>query len=187
MIGDAGRRSRSRRKPLPTLPATPDQAVDVALGNNADLASIAAQARAAGYDVRVAQRRPAADHLSGEQHPLFQLARPRRRGRRTWPRALCPIRAPRRGIGLSLRLPLYQGGAGGARVRQAQRVRGQLLEQAVGVERAVVSDDPRRLRHLSRLPTTRSSPTRSRSPPTSSRSKARAPSRRSARATCSTC
>src|SRR6185436_2281047 len=38
---------------LPPLPATPDQAEDVALGNNADLAAIAARSRAAGFDVAV--------------------------------------------------------------------------------------------------------------------------------------
>ena len=41
--------------PLPTLPANADQADDIALGNNADLASIAAQTRAAGFDVAVAR------------------------------------------------------------------------------------------------------------------------------------
>jgi outer membrane protein len=37
-------------------------------------------------------------------------------------------------------MPLYQGGGPGARVRQAEAVRGQLLEQAVAVERLVISN-----------------------------------------------
>ena len=37
-------------------------------------------------------------------------------------------------------MPLYQGGAAGARVRQAQAIRGQLLEQSIAVERLVVSN-----------------------------------------------
>ncbi len=44
------------------------------------------------------------------------------------------------GVGLSLTMPLYQGGGAGARVRQAQAFRGQLLEQAVAVERLVISN-----------------------------------------------
>ena len=44
------------------------------------------------------------------------------------------------GIGLSLNLPLYQGGLVGARVRQAQAIRGQLLEQSVAQERLVISN-----------------------------------------------
>src|SRR3954467_12277303 len=41
--------------PLPPLPATPEEAVRIALANNADLVSITRQAVAAGYDVRVAE------------------------------------------------------------------------------------------------------------------------------------
>ena len=41
--------------PLPTLPRDADLAMEVALANNADLAAIAARARAAGYDVSVAR------------------------------------------------------------------------------------------------------------------------------------
>ena len=41
--------------PLPQLPSTPDQAVEIALANNSDLVSIAAQIRAAGRDVSVAR------------------------------------------------------------------------------------------------------------------------------------
>ena len=37
-------------------------------------------------------------------------------------------------------MPLYQGGAAASRVRQAQALRGQLLEQAIGVERLVISN-----------------------------------------------
>ena len=41
--------------PLPTLPTTADQAVEIALANNSDVAALAAQIRAAGLDVRVAR------------------------------------------------------------------------------------------------------------------------------------
>src|SRR5437762_12164289 len=41
--------------PLPPLPATPEEAVRIALANNPDLIAISRQAIAAGYDVRVAE------------------------------------------------------------------------------------------------------------------------------------
>ena len=41
--------------PLPPLPSTPEEAVRIALANNPDLIAITRQARAAGYDVRVAE------------------------------------------------------------------------------------------------------------------------------------
>ena len=43
-------------------------------------------------------------------------------------------------VGVQLTWPLYQGGGAGARVRQAQAFRSQLLEQAIGVERLVVAN-----------------------------------------------
>jgi outer membrane protein len=124
--------------PLPTLPGTPDQAVEIALGNNADLASIAAQARAAGYDVSVARggRLPTISAVSSTRYfsALGRADEAAGVSEGTFPNSTTSA-----GIGLSLRMPLYQGGAGGARVRRAQAFEGQLLEQAVGVERAVVS------------------------------------------------
>src|SRR4051812_24238869 len=41
--------------PLPPLPTVPDEAVRIALANNPDLVAVTRQARAAGYDVRVAE------------------------------------------------------------------------------------------------------------------------------------
>ena len=124
--------------PLPPLPSNPDQATDVALANNADLASVAAQARAAGFDVRVAR---------GERLPTISAVNSNRytnllgsADNLTGGTGLVPNSTTSSGIGLSLRLPLYQGGAAGARVRQAQAFRSQLLEQAIGIERLVVSN-----------------------------------------------
>ena len=41
-------------------------------------------------------------------------------------------------IGLGARIPIFQGGLPAARIRQAQAQQGQVLEQVVGTERAVV-------------------------------------------------
>ena len=123
--------------PLPTLPATPVQAAEVALANNADLASIAAQARAAGFDVAAArgERLPTISAVSGTRY--FNALGTGDNGGTT---PTSPNSTTNTGVGLSLSLPLYQGGAAGARVRRAQAVRSQILEQAIGVERGVVSN-----------------------------------------------
>jgi outer membrane protein len=125
--------------PLPPLPSGPDQATDVALANNGDLAAIAARTRAAGYDVNVArgQRLPTLSAVgSGNYFNALNSADEAA----NLPEGTLANSRTSAGVGLSLRVPLYQGGAAGARVRQAQAFRGQLLEQAIGVERLVVSN-----------------------------------------------
>jgi outer membrane protein len=125
--------------PLPALPADADQASEVALGNNADLASIAAQARAAGYDVNVARgaRLPT---ISGVSSTRYSNALGTADEVAGLPNGTLANSTTSTGIGLSLTMPLYQGGAAGARVRQAQAFRAQLLEQSVAVERAVIAN-----------------------------------------------
>ena len=90
------------------------------------------------------------------------------------------------GVSLSLTIPIYQGGLPAARIRQAQAIEGQLLEQRVATERLVVAN-PAPPSPLTRRRSRRSVERRRRSTPTSSRSKAPAPSRPSAPATSSTC
>jgi outer membrane protein len=118
--------------PLPPLPTTPDEAVRIALANNPDLIAVTRQASAAGFDVRVARadRLPTVsgvvsgdyiDALGGNPGPLASS------GTQT-------------SAGLNARIPLYQGGLPAARIRQAQALEGQFLEQMVATERAVVSN-----------------------------------------------
>ncbi|HVM36793.1 MAG TPA: TolC family outer membrane protein [Sphingomicrobium sp.] len=117
--------------PLPPLPATAEQAVQIALADNPDLIAISRQARAAGFDVALARagRLPTissvvsgtyVNALGGGEGPL-------------------PSDGTRTAAGLNARIPLYQGGLPSARIRQAQALEGQLLEQVIGTERAVVS------------------------------------------------
>ena len=124
--------------PLPALPASADQAEDIALANNADLASIAAQARAAGYDVDVARgaRLPTLSAVSSTRYQNSLGTADQAAG---LPAGTLPNSTTSTGIGLSLSVPIYQGGIVGARVRQAQAFRGQLLEQSVATERLVIS------------------------------------------------
>jgi outer membrane protein len=117
--------------PLPPLPATEAEAVKIALSDNPDLLSVQRQAVAAGYDVRVAEgtRYPTisgvvsgtyVDELEGTIGGV-------------------PSSGSQTTAGLSVNLPIFQGGLPAARIRQAEAQRGELLEQVVGTERAVVS------------------------------------------------
>jgi len=124
--------------PLPTLPTSADSASDVALESNSDLASIVAQARAAGYDVAVARgaRLPTVSAVNQTQYVNALGTADRAAG---LPDGSLPNSTLVNGIGLQLTVPLYQGGAASARVRQAQATRSQFLEQSVVIERQVVA------------------------------------------------
>ncbi|MDQ4088572.1 MAG: TolC family outer membrane protein [Pseudomonadota bacterium] len=125
--------------PLPQLPRTPEQAVEIALANNADLVSIAAQARAAGFDVAAArgERLPTISAVSSTNYANALGTANESAG---LPEGTLPNSTASTGVGLSMNVPLYQGGAAGARVRRAQAFRSQLIEQAIGVERLIVAN-----------------------------------------------
>jgi outer membrane protein len=116
--------------PLPPLPATPEEAVRIALTDNPDLIATVRQARAAGYDVGVARagRLPTLSGVASGDY-LNQVTGSTngldRAGTAT-------------SVGLSASIPIFQGGLTSARIRQAQALEGQLGEQVVGTERAVV-------------------------------------------------
>jgi outer membrane protein len=116
--------------PLPPLPATADEAVRIALASNPDLISIAQQEVASGYDVNVARagRLPTLSATAGAD-----LAKSL---------GNTPPGVPSSGtdttIGLGASIPIFQGGLPAARIRQAQAQQGQLREQVVGTERAIV-------------------------------------------------
>ena len=124
---------------LPALPGSPDEASDVALENNSDLASIVAQARAAGFDVAVARgaRLPTISAVNQTQYVNALGTADESAG---LPNGTLPNSTTVNGIGLQLNWPLYQGGGAAARVRQAQATRSQFLEQSVAVERQVVAN-----------------------------------------------
>jgi outer membrane protein len=117
--------------PLPPLPATDDEAVRIALADNPDLVSISRQAIAAGYDVSVARagRLPTLSAVASETY-VNNLA-----GNNP---AFVGNTGNATTLGLSARVPVFQGGLPAARIRQAQAQQGQTLEQVVGTERAVV-------------------------------------------------
>ena len=116
--------------PLPPLPKSEDEAVQIGLANNPDLIAITRQAVAAGYDVNVARagRLPTLSGVLSETY-VNNL------GNNNSP---FPNRGNATSIGLAARIPIFQGGLPAARIRQAQAQQGEVLEQVVGTERAVV-------------------------------------------------
>ncbi|MDQ3080510.1 MAG: TolC family outer membrane protein [Pseudomonadota bacterium] len=120
--------------PLPPLPSNPDQAVQIALANNPDLIAITRQADAAGFDVRTARasRLPTVSAVaSGDYSKTI--------GNTNLPEGSASSGTATT-VGVSGRIPLYQGGLPAARIRQAQALEGQTLELRIATERAVVSN-----------------------------------------------
>ncbi len=119
--------------PLPALPATATEATRIAIARNPRLTAALQQARAAGMDVKgaFADRLPTLSGAVGGDYVNYMGDEP-------------GIGIPRSGVqttvGLTTRIPLYQGGAPAARIRQARAAEGQLLEQTVATERLVVAN-----------------------------------------------
>ena len=125
--------------PLPPFPATADQAVQIALSNNPDLIAVTRQAEAAGYDVRSsrASRLPSVSAIgSADYVRIFGGTA----GFNSNTGQSSTLTGTATSVGVQGRVPLYQGGLPAARIRQAQAIEGQTLEQRVGTERAVVSN-----------------------------------------------
>lgn len=122
--------------PLTGLPAGPDDAVQIALDSNPDLAAARLASKAAGYDVRSAgaARLPRLsvfgttsyyDTLGSLPGPALAAAT---QGHTTSAQ-----------IGLSASIPLYQGGGPAAQVRQAQASEGAAFEREISTERQVIA------------------------------------------------
>ncbi len=119
--------------PLPNLPAAPDAAVDVAVVNNPDLIAARETREAAGFDRRAANasRLPTVSAVGGStQSNNFGSINT------TLPYDRWSSSAQ---IGVQARIPLYQGGEAGARIRQSQARLGQAQEQEIAAERDVIA------------------------------------------------
>jgi len=118
--------------PLPPLPATADEAVRIALVDNPDNIASVRQAQAARYDVGVARagRLPTLS-ATGSADYINQLTG----GTNGLDRS-----GTATSVGLSGRVPLYQGGLPAARIRQSQALEGQALETQIATERLVIAN-----------------------------------------------
>jgi outer membrane protein len=121
--------------PLPNLPATPEDAIAVAVKENPDLAAAERNREAAKYDVRVAE--------AGVQPKLSAFTQ----GQYSNYLGTLGSGVPGLGItqktsqavaGIQATIPLFQGGRPAAQTRQAQARESQSLEQVIAAERSVI-------------------------------------------------
>ncbi len=125
--------------PLPSLPDTLDAVTDVALAENPELAAAAAIAKAARADVDHvrATRLPTLSAVVGASYNDYLGTLDEAIGQ---PGAEVDQVQTTSRIGLSARLPLYQGGEAGARVRQSREQENAARERQVAVERFVIAN-----------------------------------------------
>lgn len=125
--------------PLPPLPLSSDLAAETALANNPSIAAFAARARAADYDVAVlrASRLPTLSVFSSFDNINSLGTANSAAG---LPSGTVPNSETNVVAGFSVRIPLYQGGAASARVRQNEEIRSQFIEEAIAIERLVLAD-----------------------------------------------
>jgi len=126
---------------LPKLPAEPDQAVAVSLENSPAIQAAGAATKAAGFDVRAArgERLPTVSLVGGPNYNNYLGTANRVIGLPEGTPGLDQTRTSNT-FGVQMRLPLYQGGLAGARVRQAQAAQSVALEQGIDVERQVIAN-----------------------------------------------
>lgn len=122
--------------PLPPLPTSAEQAVQIALVNNPDVIAIQRQAEAAGIDVRVARsdRLPTVSAIGSGRYTNYLGTAEDQFG------PFAANNTTSTGVGVQANIPLYQGGLPAARIRQAQAIEGQVMEQVVGTQRSVVAN-----------------------------------------------
>ncbi|WP_174274443.1 TolC family outer membrane protein [Sphingomonas bacterium] len=126
---------------LPKLPATPDEAVEIALANNAALAAVQANTKAADYDIGAARalRMPTVSAVGGNSYNNYLNTRAQASGFPSNQNNQFDQTVEQSRIGLALTIPLYQGGGVSARVRQAQALQNATVEQGVDIERQVIA------------------------------------------------
>lgn len=122
--------------PLPNLPTSPETAVSTALADNPDLIAAQRQREAARYDVGVANatRLPRLSAISNGSYENFLGTQGS-----SIPGVSAPQSQRSATIGLQATLPIFQGGAPSAQVRQAQARESQAIEAVTETERSVVA------------------------------------------------
>lgn len=126
--------------PLPTMPGTPEQAIDLAVAESPTLIAARFEEQAARYDVSTARGAilPSADVSAGigvrdinasgsiVETPSGPISTGG--GGREWSQT----------VGVSATIPLYQSGAAASRIREAQQRRSQALLNIAASERTVI-------------------------------------------------
>lgn len=116
--------------PLPGLPDSPDEAVDVALENNPDLIAAREDAEAAGFDVEVAGsgRLPSLSLFASTDYQNFLGTLPSGSNSGT-----------DLTVGASVSIPIFQGGRPAAQQRRASAFATAALETMIATERSVIA------------------------------------------------
>lgn len=121
---------------LPNLPASPADAVARALEGNPQIIAARRQRDAARLDVNVARaaRLPRVSVVTQGAYANYLGSLPG-----TLAGTAVPNTQTTGTVGLSLGIPLFQGGRPAAQVRQAQALESQAIETTTGTERAVIA------------------------------------------------
>ena len=122
--------------PLPGLPDTPEDAVEIALDGNPDLLAARERRKAAAYDVKVAgsSRLPTLQAFSqGAYTDYFGTL-----GGSTASSAFAQTETTAQ-VGLRASIPIFQGGRPAAFRRQAQALEGAAMENEIAAERDVIA------------------------------------------------
>ena len=130
--------------PLPGLPDDPRMAVDIALDNNPDLIAARERAQAAGYDIDVAgaSRLPRLSAFAGYDYQNFLGSLPGSPIDPTDPNSPLAVSSQTTNAssaGLTLSIPIFQGGRPAALQRQAQARASAALDQVIAAERDVIA------------------------------------------------
>jgi outer membrane protein len=120
--------------PLPGLPASVDEAVEIAIKENPDIAAATKNSEAAGFDVKAAR--------AARLPTLSAFGNINRNDNFGGARANIPINIPSTQesgvIGAQVQLPLYQGGRPSAQIRQSQARKTAAMENQIATERLVI-------------------------------------------------
>lgn len=117
--------------PLPNLPTDPESAVETAIAENPDIEAAQIAVEASGFEVRAARgsRLPRVNATASTGYTDFLgsavIGSPENRSNTI--------------VGLTMNVPLYQGGRPAALVRQSQARQSQAIELAIDVERGVIA------------------------------------------------
>ena len=119
--------------PLPALPENPDRAEDVAITNNPNIVAAVAAVKAAHFDVETARasRMPTISATASNSYVRDTDASGALAGER--------LVGDASQAGVTLTVPLYQGGLPGAEVRQEQAFESAAIESQTATERQVVA------------------------------------------------
>lgn len=120
---------------LPGLPENADIAVQIALNDNPDIFAAKKEREAAAYDVRIAKAAilPTLSGFAQGSYTNYLGSLNRTTSE--------PVDQAERqaAIGISISMPLYQGGGPGAQVRQSQARESQFIEREIEIERGVIA------------------------------------------------